>query len=400
LEAPHRVDSKFQLASASKPITAAAVLKLVEQGKIDLHAPISAILPDYPNGEHITVHQLLTHTAGVPNVNQLPGYRELGLKRRTPAEIVDAFKNAKADFPPGTSLAYSNSNYVLLALIIEKVSGMAYGDFLQQEVFGPLGMTASGHRGDDAAVLSHMSQGYLVEGRSGLLRPAWFDWTVKTGNGSLYSTADDLNRFVQGYFGGRVIGEALLKKATSPAPDLPARAAGFDWMAREVGYGWMIDRHLGRRRLYHPGNSPGFNAAIAYYPDDRLTVIVLSNIYISNTVPLAEALAAMTFGHPLSPPLLADNPVAPAEIARLTGDYKFGGDFPDRRKTMAVFEEGGRLWLRPEGQASSPLLPAGPLAYVVRPSWAGIRFDAQPGAKAVALVYTDGSSSYRATRVP
>jgi CubicO group peptidase (beta-lactamase class C family) len=402
LAAPNRLDSKFQLASASKPITAAAVLKLVEQGKIDLEAPISAILPDYPNGEHITVHQLLTHTSGVPNVNQLPVYRELGLKRRTPAEIVAAFKDAKPDFPPGTSLAYSNSNYVLLALIIEKVSGMPYGEFVQREIFGPLSMTASGHRGDDTAIIDRMSQGYLVQGRSGLSRPAWFDWTVKTGNGSLYATAGDLFRFVRGYFGGRVIGPELLKKATSPAPNLPARAAGFEWMSRQVGYGWMIDTHLGRRRIFHPGNSPGFNTAIAYYPDDQLTVIVLSNIYINNAVLLSQAVAAMTFGQTLTPPVLADDPMTPAEIARLVGDYRLGDDFPDRRKKITVVEENGRLWLRQEGQRAppSPLLPAGHLAYVDRYNWTNIGFEAPPGAKAAALIYSDGLSSYRAERVP
>jgi len=395
LAAPNRIDSKFQLASASKPITAAAVLRLVEQGKIGLEAPISVILPDYPNGEHITVHQLLTHTSGVPNVNQLPIYRELSLKHRTPAEIVAAFEGAKPDFMPGTSLAYSNSNYVLLAQIIEKVSGLGYGDFLQKEIFGPLGMSDSGHHGDDTAIIDRLSHGYLPKGRSELSRPAWFDWTVKTGNGSLYSTADDLYRFVRGYFGGRVIGAELLKKATSPAPNLPARAAGFEWMSRQVGYGWMIDRHLGHRRLYHPGNSPGFNTAIAYYPDDGLTVIVLSNIYISNAVPLAEALAAMAFGQSLSPPLKTDNAVGPAEIARLVGDYRFGDDFPGRKK-MTVFEEDGRLWLN-QGGTPSPLLPAGPLDYIARYSWATVRFHPQPDA---ALTYTEGSSSYRAERVP
>ena len=131
-------------------------------------------------------------------------------------------------------------------------------------------------------------------------------------------------------------------------------------------------------------------------------VIVLSNIYINNAVLLSQELAAMTFGQTPTPPILADDPVAPAEIARLVGDYRFGDGFPDRRKKITVVEENGRLWLRLEGQRAppSPLLPAGPLAYVDRYNWTHIGFEAQPGAKAATLIYSDGSSSYRAERIP
>ena len=401
LATANRIDSKFQLASVSKPITAAAVLRLVERGKIDLHAPLSAVLPDYPNSEHMTVHQLLTHTSGVPNINQLPIYGELGLKRRAAAEIVDAFKNAKPDFQPGTKLAYSNSNYALLALIIEKVSGMPYGEFVEREIFRPLGMMDSGHRGDDAAIISRMSQGYRAEGRSGLSRPAWFDWTVKTGNGSLYSTAADLNRFVDGYFQDRLVGPELRKIATSPAQNLPQRVPGFEWMSKEVGYGWMIDSHLGRRRVYHPGNSPGFNTAIAYYPDDKLTIVVLSNIYINNAVPLSEAFAGMALGFQPPAPVLADSAIAPTEFSGLVGDYRFGSDFPDRKR-ITIYEMDGHLWLRPEGVGvmASPLLPAGKREYVARFGWTRITFDGQPGAKSTGLSYAEGSQAYRAERIP
>jgi len=400
LNTPNRADSKFQIASLSKLLTSAAVLRLVEQRKLDLRSPISRILPDYPNGDHLTVLQLLTHTSGIPNLNQMPAYGDLGLKRRTPAELVAAFKDAKADFLPGMSYAYSNSNYALLALIIEQVSGRSYGDSMRREVFEPLGMTATGHRGDSTEVIPLMSEGYVAAGRTGLKRPAWFDWTVKTGNGSLYSTAGDLLRFVRGYFSGQLLGGDLVKSATTSA-GVPERAVGFEWMPSEMGYGWMIDQHLNRRRLYHPGTSPGYQAFLSYYPDDQLTVIVLSNTYVNNAEPAAEELAAMALGIPQTRTKISDAPVAAGTASRLVGRYGFGQDFRPPGLTLTVSEEGGHMALRFGTTAQpSPLLPLSDLNFVERTNWQTVRFDAEPGAIAHALTLTNGRQTWRAARMP
>jgi CubicO group peptidase (beta-lactamase class C family) len=291
LGAPNTVERKFQLGSVSKPLTAAVVMKLVERGQVHLTAPVSSYVPEYLPGRDITIEQLLTHTSGVPDVNSLQIYKSLGLQHRTPAEIVAAFKDAPLVFRPGASYAYSNSNYALLALVIERVTGEPYGEAMRRELFDPLAMRDSGHRGDDAAVIPNMAQGYVRTSTGTLARPAWFDWSVKTGNGSLYSTGRDLLRFIRGYFGGRVIGSRLVDLATTPKP-VPPRAPGFEWLSRDIGYGWMLDHSLGRRRVFHIGRSPGYNAALVYYPDDQLTVVVLSNIYVDVPLPASEAFAA------------------------------------------------------------------------------------------------------------
>ncbi|MGH3430910.1 MAG: serine hydrolase domain-containing protein, partial [Mycobacteriales bacterium] len=295
LGVPNTTHSRFQIASVSKTLTAAAVLKLVQQGRVDLDAPVSRYVPEYAPGRNITIKQLLTHTSGVPDVNQLPVYASLGLQHRTPAEIVAAFKDVPLKFPPGSSYAYSNSNYVLLALVIERASGLSYGDFMRREIFAPLGMVDSGHRGDATAIVPNMTEGYERAPDGQLKLTPWFDWSVKTGNGSLYATAADLYRFIRGYFDGRVVSGRLVQDATTPKP-VPLRAPGYEWMSPDVGYGWMIDANLGRRRLFHIGRSPGYSAAMAYYPDDKLTVVVLSNIYVHVTLKASEAFAAMTLG--------------------------------------------------------------------------------------------------------
>ncbi|MBW8812694.1 MAG: beta-lactamase family protein [Caulobacterales bacterium] len=300
LRVPNTPQSKFQIASVSKPLTAAVILKLVERGQVDIGAPVSAYVPEYPAGRDITIEQLLTHTSGVPDINGLPVYEDLSLRRRTPADVVAAFKDAPLQFRPGSAYAYSNSNYALLALVIERVTGQPYGEVMQRELFAPLGMVDTGHRGEASAIIPNMAQGYVRSSAGALARAPWFDWSVKTGNGSLYSTGRDLHRFIRGYFGGRVIGARLLALATTPRP-VPPRAAGFDWLSRDIGYGWMLDRNLGRRRVFHIGRSPGYSAALAYYPDDELTVVVLSNIYVDVTLPASEALAAMVLA-PKAPP--------------------------------------------------------------------------------------------------
>lgn len=397
LGAPNTVDGKFQLASASKPLTAAAVQRLVEQGKLELDGPIARLLPDYPNAANITVRQLLTHTAGLPNVNQMPIYRELGLKRRTPAEIVDAFKAAKVSFAPGAAEAYSNSNYALLALLIEKASGKSYGEAMQAEVFGPLRMTASGHRDDQTAILPGMTSGYDGRGRTDLARPAWFDWTVKTGNGSLYSTADDLLRFMRGYFGGELVGTEMLRAATTPRA--PTSTAGF---------GWRIGRHLDRIRYQHGGSSPGYSTQISYYPDDQLTVVVLSNIYVPTAQPTADAVAAMALGKPHRPALVGDVAVAPGAAARVVGVYAFGADFLVPKMKATVVREDGRLWMKADTPffRPTPLFPQDDLNYTDRNTWSQVAFEAAPGAEATALTFSGqdplggGMMSWRAVREP
>lgn len=312
LGAPNTTKSRFQIASVSKSLTAAVVLKLVEHGQVDLAAPVSRYVPEYSQGRDISIEQLLTHTSGIPDINGLPIYQSLGFKRETPADLVAALKEAPLEFRPGSSYAYSNSNYVLLALIIERATGEPYGEALQRELFTPLGMKDSGHRGDTAAVIPNMTQGYLRAPEGALTRPAWFDWSVKTGNGSLYSTGHDLFRFVRAYFGGRVIGPRLLELATTPRP-VPPRAPGFEWLSRDIGYGWMIDRNLDRRRVFHIGRSPGYWAVMAYYPEDQLTVVVLSNIYDGAPLPASEAFAAMV--------LAAEPPAArPATASHSAGN--------------------------------------------------------------------------------
>ncbi|MDP9227163.1 MAG: beta-lactamase family protein [Actinomycetota bacterium] len=199
LKVPNSPRHRFHLASLTKMFTAAAVLLLEEQGKLATSDTVAKFLPDYPNGEKILLEHLLTHTAGVPNADFSEGE---GRVRYTTEQLVARFKDRPLDFEPGSRTRYSNSNYNLLAYIVEKVSGQSYGDYLKANIFDRLGMKSTLHDGDASALIEDRASGTVPDGFRGLKNAPWVDWSSKTGSGSLVSTTEDLARFVRAEFGG------------------------------------------------------------------------------------------------------------------------------------------------------------------------------------------------------
>jgi CubicO group peptidase (beta-lactamase class C family) len=383
LDTPNSAESVFQIASVSKPITAAAVMLLYERGLVDLEAPLSRLLPDYPRGDRLSIHHLLLHTSGIPDINVQPGYADLSHGHRTPAELVDAFKNLPLNFEPGARFQYSNSNYNLLALIIERVSGKSFGQFLQHEIFDPLQMTHTGHADQASRIIPNLVEGYAPTGRADLERAPWIDWTVKTGNGSLYSTGEDLAKWVQGFFGGKVLTPETLAIATKPRLE----NIGIDQARGDLSYVWSIGRYLDRQKAWYAGRSPGYSTAMSYFPEEDLTIVVQSNTYSLVTTQAIDALASMVLCAPYVAPLINDAPLSSDAIARWTGTYQFGERAPVPRMKMRVVESDGRLSLDPDFAAMAPsaLLPVADSTFILRNYWMELRFEGAPGETANAL---------------
>ncbi|MGH9957958.1 MAG: serine hydrolase domain-containing protein, partial [Pyrinomonadaceae bacterium] len=154
LGVPNTPETKFHIASVSKSFTAAAIMILVERGLLNTSDSLNKFIPDYPDGDKITVHHLLVHTSGIPNVNSFPDYDAKSKFAQTPASLIEMFKNKPLTMKPGERCSYSNSNYNVLAFIIEKVSGKGYGEFLKETIFDPLGMKDTGHDGRARALIS------------------------------------------------------------------------------------------------------------------------------------------------------------------------------------------------------------------------------------------------------
>ena len=369
-------DTKFHLASVSKTFTAGAVMLLQQRGLLNVDDPVSRYLPDFPNGDRIRLRHLLTDTSGLPNINSMPEYdREVKLPH-TLDEIVAMFRGKPLTFEPGSrGFSESSANWVLLAKIIETVSHRSYGDFLRGEIFEPLGLRNTGHHGNMQQVLANLADGYAPAGYLELERATYIDWSFKTGNGSLYSTVDDLFRWQRALADG-----SLLSRAT------------VDTMWREQ-YGWFLGKRHNREVVRYSGRAPGFQCEIHRYLADDVFVAVLSNNYSTAASLMIDGVAAIALGEPYRVPAIRVD--LKADLARLpsyAGTYEFGSDFyvPNARSTIEVVN--GNL-MRRSGGLEGALIPQPDGTFFDRGFWATLRFEKD------AFVWTYGDQVFRAKRI-
>ncbi len=212
---PNTPTTKFRLGSLTKQFTAASILLLEERGKLKIEDPVKKYMPDAPAAwDKITIFHLLTHTSGIPNFTGFPDYESTEAIPTTPEKLVARFRDKPLEFEPGTKWNYSNSGYVLLGYLLEKISGQKYSEFVQQNIFTPLGMKDSGYD-SNSAVIARRAAGYS-RSPNGPVNAGYVDMTIPFSAGALYSTTEDLLRWEQGLFGGKVLTAASLAKMTTP----------------------------------------------------------------------------------------------------------------------------------------------------------------------------------------
>ncbi|MFP4173830.1 MAG: serine hydrolase domain-containing protein, partial [Candidatus Hydrogenedentota bacterium] len=274
-EVPVTPETPFRIASLTKPFTAAAILALAEEGRLRVEDPLAKHLPGYPKGDAITLRHLLTHSAGIPNYTAKPEFQERPSMPWTPEDIMALFKDEPLDFEPGERYSYSNSGYYLLGQIVEEVTGKSFEAYLSDRFFEPLGMRHTGMH-DPRAILPNDAQGYTVE--AGALKNAQ-EWHTPNvgGAGGMYSTVRDLHRWTKGLFHEGALTEESLEGVFDgifmggvPPEGLPEGLPAY-------GHGWVITGHRGLPMLNHMGGLPGFTSIMAHYPEQGLTVVVLSN---------------------------------------------------------------------------------------------------------------------------
>jgi len=260
---PNSPTTKFRLGSITKQFTAASILLLEERGKLSVTDPVKKYMPDAPAAwDKITIFHLLTHTSGIPNFTSFPDYASKEPFPTTPEQLVARFRDKPLDFEPGEKFSYSNSGYVLLGYLVEKISGETYAKFVQENIFTPLGLKDSGYD-SNAAIIPHRAQGYSP-GPGGLVNAGYIDMTTPLSAGGLYSTTEDLLRWEQGLFGGKVLSAASLAKMTTPNKG-------------DYAFGLAVHTSGGHKVIDHNGGIEGLNTVLKYFPEDKLTVIVLGN---------------------------------------------------------------------------------------------------------------------------
>lgn len=283
---PVTPDTAFLLASVTKPFTAMAVMMLAERGKLQYDDPLTKFFPQFPPYAHqITVRHLLHHTAG------LPEYEDLFLKSgkldqdypRSAKAPQSPFEPTSKDtlallaqvmaprFAPGEQYEYSNSGYVLLAQIVEKVSGQSFAQFLRQNIFQPLGMNRSLLYDETRPPVPNVATSYLR--KDGVYRD--IDYTPLNaiyGEDNVYSTIEDLYQWDQALYTEKLVKAATLQEAFTPGTLR-------DGEATEYGFGWWVHTFLGRNTVGHDGSWLGFKTVILRFPDQRLTVVMLANLH-------------------------------------------------------------------------------------------------------------------------
>jgi CubicO group peptidase (beta-lactamase class C family) len=199
---PNTPTTKFRLGSLTKQFTAASILLLEERGKLKIEDPVKKYMADAPAAwDKITIFHVLTHTSGIPSFTGFADYDSRQAQVITPEKLVEWFRDKPLEFEPGTKWNYSNSGYVLLGYLIEKISGQSYSDFVQQNIFMPLGMKDSGYD-SNSAIIAHRAAGY-TPGKNGPVNAGFVHMSIPFSAGALYSTTEDLLRWEQGLFGGK-----------------------------------------------------------------------------------------------------------------------------------------------------------------------------------------------------
>src|SRR5262245_7493941 len=236
---PNTPAAKFRLGSITKQFTAALILLLEQQGKLKVDDPVKKYLPDAPAAwDKITISHLLTHTSGIPSFTGFPDYASLEPFATTPEKLVARFRDKALEFQPGEKWNYSNSGYVLLGYLIERISGESYAQFLQKSIFTPLGMRDSGYD-SNTAIIEHRASGYAA-GPNGLVHAGFIDMSIPFSAGALYSTTEDLLKWEQGLFGGKVISPESLQKMTTP-------------FKNDYAFGLQVHNVDGRKLIDHGG---------------------------------------------------------------------------------------------------------------------------------------------------
>jgi CubicO group peptidase (beta-lactamase class C family) len=371
--------TKFRLGSITKQFTAAAILLLAERGKLALEDPVRKHWPATPAAwDAITIVQLLTHTSGIPNYTSYPEFMQTKrLMPSTPEGTVGYVRDKPLDFAPGTRMSYSNTGYVLLGYLVERVSGESYASFVRDNIFKPLGMNDSGYD-VSAAIVPQRAAGYS----QGLVNAPYVDMTVPHGAGALYSTTEDLERWTRGLFGGRLLSAASLEKMTTP-------------FMSDYAFGLVVTNAGGRKAISHNGGIEGFNTQLTYYPDSKITVAVLANVNGPAAAQLAGQLGAIAHG---DTPMRLSAERTPIELPREKLDRLVGSYELAPTATMRITVVGTQLQSQLGMQPVVPLFAESETVFFPRVVEAELTFELDASGKATALVLRQNGQERRAPR--
>ncbi|MBP2615940.1 serine hydrolase [Chryseobacterium jejuense] len=323
-------ESAYQIASLTKSFTALMIIKLSEEGKLSVHDPILKYIPDYPRGNEITIEHLLTHSSGIYEVLQNKEYFSLlhTGKSITKDKELSFFKKEPLAFEPGTQFSYTNSGYILLGIIIEKITGLSYEDAIRKNILNPLNMT---HTGFNYLALKsqYKTVPYSYISNTRQEKTEVWNSTLTGPAGQIYSTTEDLYNYYKGLRDYKIVSKETFKKAATPY------LSGY-------GYGWFIDDLYGKKLINHGGNIEGSTSYFAMLPEEDLSIILLNNITskklekAGNTILAALLDQTYTLPQPKKEVTLSTD-----LLKKYAGNYKLADD-----SIIHILYENGQLFIQ------------------------------------------------------
>ena len=368
----------FRIGSITKQFTAVAILMLAEQGKLSLDDDITKFLPDYPtHGQKITIEHLLTHTSGIKSYTSLPEWAAQWRKDLPLSDLIAIFKDKPMDFAPGEKWAYNNSAYVLLGAVIEKASGQTYGDFVEKNIFAPLGMKASYYDNTDRLIPRRVS-GYS-KGKDGFTNAAYLSMSQPHAAGSLISSVGDLAIWDAALYTDKLAKQASLARAWTSAKLNNGKPTNY-------GYGWSISTYEGHPIIEHSGGINGFASYALRMPNDKVFVAMLTNRDFESPGKHALKIAALAVGKPYVEPTAVTLPAGALE--KYAGVYQLS-DTED----AIVRVEGGKLFVNLPGRGKTEFAPMSETGFFIKDSRVRLSFTRNSAGVVTGFVMTSSSGT-------
>ncbi|WP_299679411.1 serine hydrolase [uncultured Dokdonia sp.] len=359
-------DHVFEIGSITKQFTAVSILMLEEEGKLTIQDKLSKYLPEYPNGDQITIHQLLNHTSGIKSYTAMEGLNTFGKIDKSPIEIIDYFKNEPVDFQPGEQWEYNNSGYIVLGYIIEEVTGMSYADFIQKRIFDTLGMKNS-YYGNKARIIKNRASGYQPT-ENGFQNAMQISMTIPYAAGSLMSCVDDMFLWHKAIRDNTLISEKSKAKAHTNTVLNNGKPTNY-------GYGWQINELNRKQSIEHGGGIFGFVTQGVYVPDEDIYAIVLTNANGNSPQDITLKLASMVMDDPMFTNT-ASISLSQKQLQKWTGTYEFENDV-----LRFITLEGNQLYSQREGSEKIAISPLDDHTFIFEDSFTTYIFSDENGKK-------------------
>jgi len=388
---PVTPDTKFRIGSITKQFTASAILKLQEEGKISVTDKLSKFIPDFPRGDEVTIHHLLTHTSGIHSFTDRPNFLKYVTLSITSKSLVDSIKTWPYDFNPGDRYLYNNSGFFILGYIVENISGKSFGEYLNETFFKPLGMNSTGVY-STTLLLDNEAYGYSIENGK-ILKALNWDMSWAGGAGAIYSTVKDLYTWNEAIFNGKVLKEESLKAAFTPVVLNNKEKSDY-------GYGWAFQDVRGYKFISHGGGLQGFLSFLERQPENKITVAVLCNSTPppdginpgANAISIAEYLLWKDMQKQST--FASDLAIDESILKSYVGRYDYG-----QGAVLIVTLDGKQLNAQMTGQPMFPIFPSSKNEFNWKVVEAKVKFETDGNGNVTNLIHYQGGQQLVAKKL-